>query len=210
MKKIDYTRITTLIFDFGGVLYQIDPERTYRELIAKSGCPEKLADKSIFTDEGTIFTDYETGNISSEHFRRNVINDFCLSVSEDEFDVLWNTLLISMYPDVLVNLKEFALNYKLLLLSNTNEIHYACFGKECEELFGLFNKLYLSFQIGLRKPKTNIFKHVLNDSALNPNECLFIDDSEINIIGAEKVGISAVLFDYTDGFKKLKNKLPIL
>lgn len=208
MNKAGQNNITTLIFDFGGVLYKINPQRTYMDLLSKSGYPEKLADKSIFSREGTIFTDYETGKIASEQFRKEVIREFCPGIDENELEKIWNSLLIGPFPETKHNLMEYAKKYRLLLLSNTNEIHFRQFSPDCRELFNIFGKLYLSYEIGLRKPNREIYEYVLKDSGLRAGECLFIDDTPENIEGAKKTGIDSVLFESWESFnRKIKGIL---
>lgn len=82
--------------------------------------------------------------------------------------------------------------YQLILLSNTNELHidwvkaqipfYEAF-KEC------FDAFYLSHEINLRKPNTDIFNFVLNTHQLKPENCVFIDDNAENIETANNMGI---------------------
>jgi glucose-1-phosphatase len=208
MKKVKFKRdIQTLIFDFGGVLYNIDPDATYKELLSKSCCPEMLSDKSVFSDNNTLFTNFEMGSLNSIQFRKKVINDYCLDVNEEEFDAIWNTMLVGVYPDSVNILTEYKKKYRLLLLSNTNEIHYNRFKSECSELFSIFERVYLSFEIGMRKPGEDIFEYVLKDSALEATECLFIDDSKVNIKGAEYVGMNTVLFEDRGSFRRIKEML---
>ena len=53
----------------------------------------------------------------------------------------------------------------------------------------MFDKLYLSHKIGLRKPNIEAFDCILKEQKLHPNEVLFIDDSIQHIESAEKLGI---------------------
>ena len=53
----------------------------------------------------------------------------------------------------------------------------------------ILDSFYLSHEINLRKPNHNIFEFVLNENLLKPNECLFIDDNQDNIISANALGL---------------------
>ena len=83
------------------------------------------------------------------------------------------------------------------MLSNTNEIHISSLPDELEKQGGLrnindlFEKVYLSYEVGCRKPDQEIFELVLKDAELKPSETLFIDDSIQHVEGAKKVGIRA-------------------
>ena len=62
------------------------------------------------------------------------------------------------------------------------------------ELFSLFDGLVFSSKIRKTKPSREAFEHLLKEYNLNPADCVFVDDREVNIIGAEKAGIKGILF----------------
>ena len=108
----------------------------------------------------------------------------------------WNGMLLGFMPDALACLKRLRSTYRLFLLSNTNEIHI----QEIENRVGtaffsdfcaLFEKVYLSHELGLRKPHTEVFTHILKEQGLKANETLFIDDSIQHVEGAIKAGLHA-------------------
>jgi putative hydrolase of the HAD superfamily len=91
-------------------------------------------------------------------------------------------------------IKKLKNNYKIFLLSNTNEIHIKAFRKKIgekqwEAFSSLFDKMYLSHQIGFRKPGKEAFQIILEENKLKPNEVFFIDDSPQHIEAAKKLGI---------------------
>ena len=63
------------------------------------------------------------------------------------------------------------------------------------EVFDLFDGLVFSGPIGITKPKPEIFEHLLNSYHLRAGDCIFIDDSPVNIEGARRVGIDPILFE---------------
>ena len=94
--------------------------------------------------------------------------------------------------DFLTKLKKL---YPLFLLSNTNSIHidYFCKSigvKQSDCFFSLFKKIYLSHEIGVRKPNQEAFQIILNENHLTPKEVLFFDDSPQHIKAAKKLGIN--------------------
>ena len=85
-------------------------------------------------------------------------------------------------------------NYQTFLLSNTNSIHISFLKNRLDlckwKLFkSVFNKIYFSYEIGMRKPSNNIFEHVLKDNHLQAENVLFIDDSIQHINAANEIGI---------------------
>ena len=126
------------------------------------------------------------------------------SLSEDQFWESWSLLLgdETDVVDILIKLKK---NYKIWLLSNTNPMHIK---NEIESKY-VFQKLVdggiYSYDVGYRKPEKEIY-HIACDSAeVNPENSIFIDDLEENIIGANKVGIKGIRYKNTiELLKELK------
>jgi putative hydrolase of the HAD superfamily len=140
-----------------------------------------------------LLNDYETGNINTEAFVKT-LKKYNNSFSEDAIIKLWN-FIIADFPyyrvQFLKNLKATS-DYKLILLSNTNELHIN-FIKEHVSFFNefksCFDKFYLSHEIKLRKPNKEIFDFVLKSNNISAEETLFIDDTLEHINTASKLNI---------------------
>jgi putative hydrolase of the HAD superfamily len=93
--------------------------------------------------------------------------------------------------DILKHLKD---KYKLVLLSNTNEIHLNEIYNYMQHEFGEdvltpnFHHCYYSQEIGMRKPDAEIYEFVTHQQNLIPTETLFLDDKEENLIASQKIG----------------------
>jgi putative hydrolase of the HAD superfamily len=178
--------IKTIIFDFGDVFINLDKPATFREL-------QKLAIKELPEDMLHINKEYEMGLISSESFISSYINNFS-SLSHEGIIAAWNAILVDFPKYRYHFIKKLAKekNYRLILLSNTNEIHIDWVKEKVpffEEFKSCFDAFYLSHEINLRKPNSDIFEFVLNKHQLKAEECLFIDDVLENTTAAEKLGI---------------------
>jgi len=94
-------------------------------------------------------------------------------------------------------LKRVKKTHRIFLLSNTNDIHIKYINNYLQkeyampDLTSLFEKTYLSYEIGMRKPDAEIFEFVLKENDLIPSETLFIDDSVQHIETARKLGLHA-------------------
>jgi putative hydrolase of the HAD superfamily len=116
-------------------------------------------------------------------------------VSANKIVFAWNSMLkdVPMETiDILIRLKQSKI--KVYLLSNTNAIHIDAalrkWGKATSNSFyDMFDKVYLSHEIGLRKPTKEIFDFVIDDQQLIPSKTLFIDDSVQHIEGAKLAGL---------------------
>ncbi len=193
--------IDTIIFDFGGVLYRINPEDSFSaftKLINKSGV--KVSREVILS---RLVVPYEKGELSSPGFI-NGLRSYCNNVIDNnELIRIWNLTLKELYPDSFQILSYFKKYYDILLLSNTNEIHYEFFKPECREIFSLFRKKYFSYQIGMAKPDNEIFNYLIEDAGINKSKSLFIDDNTANIATAKAMGFRTLLLDNRNKLSEL-------
>ncbi len=178
--------IKTIIFDFGDVFINLDKPATFREL-------RKLNINELPEDMLHINRQYEMGLISSDSFKNSYIDNFS-SLTHKGITNAWNSILVD-FPKYryhfIKNLSEEK-NFKLILLSNTNEIHIDWIKENVpffEDFKSCFDAFYLSHEINLRKPNSDIFEFVLNKHQLKAEECLFIDDVLENTKAAEIFGI---------------------
>ena len=188
-----------IIFDLGGVLLNIDHTRT-----AKAFYSFGLTDFSTLfsaAQQKHLFDLYEKGLISSKNFR-NQIKTYCNnSIDDATIDMAWNAMLLDLPPERLRLLQILKNTHRTFLLSNTNDIHIETFNAYLQKSFGIadlsgyFEKIYLSYKLGMRKPDTEIFEFVLSENNLVSNETLFIDDSIQHIEGAKKLGIQTYWLD---------------
>ncbi len=199
--------LKNIIFDLGGVLLNIDYNKT-EEAFAKLGLKDfKSMYDQFNADE--LFEKLETGNVTEEHFYKTMISrDNELTV--DSITQSWNAMLFDFRLESLQFLEKLANRYNLYLLSNTNSIHK----KNFEERFTLetgkrsiddyFKKVYYSHEVGPRKPNEDVFEFLLQDAGIIAEETLFIDDSYNNIEAAEKLGIKTHLLLPEERIEKLK------
>ena len=183
--------IKSIIFDLGGVLLNISYQNTIDEF-------EKLGVDNSSTfyskkSQTNIFNLLETGKISENELIREILIS-CKSATRKQIIFAWNSMLLDLpknRTNLLENLKE---KYQLFLLSNTNAIHIKELKRRLGEVkyskfYNLFNKVYYSHEISVRKPHSDAFHLVLDENNLKEKEVLFIDDSPQHIEGAKEVGI---------------------
>lgn len=198
--------IKNLIFDCGGVVFDVDYERSYSEFKKLSRKPEVFDQLSVFGFKH-IASDYETGKQTSQDFLIDIRNKLELQASDEQIVNAWNAMLIGYLPDSVDVISELKNRYSVALFSNTNEIHYLEFSPICKELLETFDKTYFSHQIGFKKPNLDSFKFVLDDAGYLAEETIFIDDSAENIEAARKLGIETIHYTKEWNFDKLLNYL---
>lgn len=195
--------IRNIIFDFGGVIYDIDFQRSMLEF-QKIGLDDfdLLYSKAL---QDKLFDRLETDLISPQNFKDELRKLFGDSVSNQQIENAWNALLLGFRPERLKLLNGLRSNYNIYLLSNSNRIHYQVFFKEFKALTGLqsfddlFQKSYFSFDLKCRKPDKEPYLHVLEHAGLKAAETLFIDDSPQNIQPAKDLGMHTYFLDISKG-----------
>lgn len=180
--------IKTLIFDFGDVFVNLNKAATSIEF-------NKLGITSFSEEMQHINNSYETGRISTNEFSEFYTRKFP-DFTKEQLSKSWNAIILDFPEYRLQFIEALAKNkdYKLLLLSNTNELHIE---KVIEKMSVArynrfkycFDAFYLSHEIQLRKPSSEIFEFVMENHNLKPEECFFIDDTKEHTITAKKLGI---------------------
>ncbi|MFN8135934.1 MAG: HAD family phosphatase [Bacteroidales bacterium] len=200
--------IRNIIFDLGGVLLNINPLLSLLEL-GKISETDIETLKTRFTTEG-IFEKFDTGSIDAGQFRRMLCQILNRTVSDTEIDRIWNMLLLDFPVHRLEMLQQIRGNYQVILLSNTNIIHFEKYTADFFENYripftSLFDKLFLSYEIGIHKPDVGIYTYVLENAGINAEQTAFFDDSLANIRAAEQSGIKTFHIhngiDVTDFFE---------
>jgi putative hydrolase of the HAD superfamily len=201
--------VKNIIFDFGGVLIDIDFQLSIDAYI-KLGSPDfdKLYCKAT---QSSLFDDLDTGRVTPKQFCDQLITMFPPGVTEQQIIDAWNAIIIGTPAHHIQLLEQLSKNYRIFLLSNTNLIHYYEYSAEIKRKYGyngiepLFEKAYLSFNIGMRKPDLEIFEYAIKDSGVVPSETIFIDDSIHNIEPARIAGLRPIHLkdgmDVTDLFE---------
>jgi glucose-1-phosphatase len=190
------TQIKNIIFDFGGVLFDIDyhaPVRAFRALGLDRF--EEIYSQAAQRPEFDLL---ETGKIDNESFMQ-FLHSFVPHASRKEVDDAWNCILLQLWPEKVALVKSLRdQGYRTFLLSNTNAIHVAEFEKMIDAAMGLsdfrsaFEKVYYSNEIGIKKPYPQTFLTVCEWNNLIPGETMFIDDSKQHVDGAAAAGLVAV------------------
>ncbi len=187
--------IKNIIFDFGGVIINIDENRITKELIARgSKNVDELHKYMIANDH---YNKFETGMISDQMFRDEIKKICDIELDDNDVDDIWNTLILDIPPQRIHLLQDIRNHYRTFLLSNTNLIHWYYYQDEIRKRYGLmglselFEMDYYSYMMGVRKPDPEIFMMVLQDSQLVPKETLFVDDNLDNCLTARQLGMYA-------------------
>jgi len=189
--------IKNVIFDFGGVLLNLDFKRSFAAFAALGF--EDFEDKFSQYTAAPVFQKLEKGEIAAPEFYKGLRELLGVPVPDAQLEQAWNAMLLDYRKPSLDFLVPLAGKYNLYLLSNTNQIHYDHFSRTLKEetaypsLESFFKKAYYSHNIKLRKPDTETYAFVLEDAGIAAAETLFIDDSYTNLPTAQALGIQTHL-----------------
>lgn len=191
--------IKTFIFDLGKVIvpFELDNQMKILEAVCDF-TPSEIREKILAAEEIRLF---ETGKISARDLFEVLKTLLVLRMSYEDFVHTWNSIftLEPLLPESLF--EQLAKKYRLLVLSDTNELHFEFIRKNFP-LLRFFDDFVLSYEVGFFKPSPEIYRAAVEKADCAANECFFTDDKESNVIGAEKFGINAVQFISAAQFQK--------
>jgi putative hydrolase of the HAD superfamily len=178
--------INAIIFDFGDVFINLEKEKSIEEF-KKLGLPgpneELIAQNDLF----------EKGKISELEFIQS-FQKFIPNASLEDIKKAWNSLIGDFPLHRLEFLQMLSGKYRLFLLTNTDSTHIDRFEHKVgmsfyTDFYRCFEKVYYSYEMGMRKPQPEIFQTILNKHDLSPKRTLFVDDKKENTDVAESLGL---------------------
>ena len=187
-----YNNISTLIFDLGGVIVDLDLPKCIQNF--KDLGLENIEQYLSNFGQKDFFMQFEKGQIGIPAFRNEIRKLAGIELTDAQIDEAWCSFLTQIPVEKLHLLSELKKKYRILLLSNTNPLHIqtavaAEFSKTGKTRQDFFDKCYLSYEMGMVKPDVEIFKALLADAQVKAEECLFLDDGKKNIDTAAALGI---------------------
>jgi FMN phosphatase YigB (HAD superfamily) len=185
--------IKNIIFDLGGVILNLDNQRTEDAFVSMG--VKQFREYFGHGYAASFFKDYEVGKISDRQFIDSLRELTGLAVSDEEIVKGWNAMLLDFPPERIALLESLRSRYRIFLFSNTNALHLTSFRETYRNAFGEgelddhFEKAYYSHLLGMRKPDVASFEYIIKELALIPGETLFVDDALVNVEGANAVGL---------------------
>jgi len=187
--------IRHIIFDLGGVLLNIDYNRTEQAFIALGVTNFGALYSQL--KQSPLFDNWEVGKMLRAEFVSELQKVAPCALKDEDICNAWNAMLLDFPMKRLQLLQQLRNHYDLVLLSNTNEVHEEAFNKILKDTHGVqlgtfFDRVYYSHRIGMRKPDTAIFQRVLDENGFKAEHTLFIDDSPQHVAAAKELGIRAI------------------
>ena len=184
--------IKTVIFDLGKVLIPFDFARGYRGMEKFCDYPAAEIPKRIAATD--LVHRFETGLVEPRDFVEQLSRVLDLRVTYEQFCEIWSSIFLpeTLVPDsLLAGIRE---RYRLLVLSNTNAIHFAMV-RQRYPILRHFHDLVLSYEVKAMKPSPAIYREAIARAQCLPEECFYTDDIPAYVEGARREGIDAVQFE---------------
>ena len=193
---------SVIVFDLGNVLIPFDYSIVINKLNQiKPGTGDKF--ERLYRENYHIHREFEKGNITREDFLSTIIEWTDHAVTKEQFCKIYSSVF-TLNQKVIGLLSRLKKNYKLCLLSNTNEIHEEL-GYSHYDFLKEFDRLFLSYKVGAVKPEKKIYKAVEEYTQKPSYEHLFIDDILEYVEGAKNCGWDAIQFTgYDELVRELK------
>ncbi len=179
--------INTIIFDFGDIFVNLNKETAVAEFkkLGLDGPNETLQELNF---------KFEVGKISEQQFLEGFL-EFIPNASIEEIRSAWNSVIGEFPLYRLEFLQMLSEKYRLFLLTNTDAIHIDYFEEAvgisfARDFYQCFEKVYYSYELGMRKPDKAIFELLVKKHDLSPKRTLFVDDRKDNTDAAASVGIN--------------------
>ena len=196
--------IKNIIFDAGGIIFKSDWLSVKRDIMNKynfsillySDYPKNISKKFRGINVGNFSFKEVIKYLSKQNSKKKIsmiIKDYKKSYAKHQKT---NNKLLKL-------IKKLKYKYNLFCLTNTNDIHLEINHKNGN--FSYFKKVYASCELKIAKPDERIFKIILKDSKLKPENTVFIDNELENIKSAKRLRINTIFFkNNTQLIKDLK------
>jgi putative hydrolase of the HAD superfamily len=187
--------IKAVIFDMGGVLLDAVNYKYFRKMEGLTNTSEKIIRNFIVS----LLVRYESGSMTKHEFDSSIAKRFGIKESE----VKWPIFLYDngkVKKDMVSLAKKLSKEYKVACITNVDKSRYY-YAKSLID-FSIFRFVLASCYFGASKPDKRIYLEALKRLKVKPNEAIFIDDMEVNVKGARKVGINAIHFKGIKGLKR--------
>ena len=182
--------VKALLFDLGNVVIDIDFERIFKKWSHYSGVP--VEDMKLAFQIDSAYEQHERGEIEGAEYHQHLAQKFDMSLTYDQFCEGWNDIMVAPIDetvDILMSLKG---RIPLYALSNANTLHKQHWESKYHDELSHFEKVFVSSDIGCRKPESEAYQHVFDDLGIAAQNIVFFDDLAENVEAAGALGMTAI------------------
>jgi len=194
--------IKAVVFDFGNVLGFFSHRRAAEQLALFAPAGVTADDLLGFLGDSDLEIAFEEGRLTTTEVLARLRQRFDLRGSDEQLALAAADMFTPNVP-VCALVPLLRRRYRLVLLSNTNDLHYRHFRRQFAQTLDHFHALVVSHEVGVRKPDPAVYHHARERAGCSPAECLFIDDLPANVTAARACGWQSVLYTKADDLRRL-------
>jgi putative hydrolase of the HAD superfamily len=186
--------VEALLFDLGRVVFELDMTRVHARWANLAGLPVVDVARRYYSHVAgrEDYQRYERGEASDRDFFEHLRCALEFDLTDEQLLDGWNLIFVGEMPGIRRILSRAQQEVPLYVFSNTNAAHQAYWSVHFADLLAPFRKIYVSNEVGARKPEVVAFQAVAADMGVAPQRILFFDDLAANIAGAQASGLRAV------------------
>lgn len=189
-----------VLSDLGGVLIDFSFDLAAAEWARLAGSDAHAFGERLVVDEA--WEAFEVGRLTEREFCAHLRKALNVKLSDDELIEGWSSIYVEVNGDVEQLLRQVvAEGIRVVAVTNTNVSHERVWRDRFASSLEFFGAIYSSWEVRARKPEQVFFERVLQSEQLAPDEALFIDDLAVNVDGAKRLGIDAILYTSTSGLQ---------
>jgi putative hydrolase of the HAD superfamily len=186
----DQPVVEAVVFDLGGVLLEVGFETVFASWAADAGTTAAFIRERFHFD--AAYEQHERGEINASQYFAALRRSLNLDLTEEQFRSGWNQCVRGEIPGVAALVSAFGDRLPIYVFSNTNAAHYTDWGPRYQHLMRPFRRLFMSHEMGMRKPEARAFEFIASEIGVDLPKILFFDDTTENVTGARAVGMLAV------------------
>ncbi|MGE5095185.1 MAG: HAD-IA family hydrolase [Betaproteobacteria bacterium] len=188
---IDPAGIDALLFDFGGVLVEIDFDRMCARWAELAGRP--LHDLKARFTLGEEYHRHERGEIDIAAYCEALRRTLDVDLDDEQLLDGWQRVFVGEIEPTVRLVEALRGRIPMYVFSNTNVAHYEHFRHRFAAALAPFERIFTSHEIGARKPERAAFERIARETGVAMDRMLFLDDTPANVEGAHAAGMPAVL-----------------
>jgi len=193
MSSIFIEKPKLAILDLGNVVFRVDWQPMFDIWSNATGVPIDDLKKRFLFDES--YEDFERGHLSAREFHQGLCNMLSTQLTYSEFECGWNAIYQELFDGIALTLEQLRYEVRTVAFTNTNEVHYRVWSERYRDALANFEHVFVSSEMGVRKPEAESFEHVLSYCSVQPIDAVFFDDSLSNVEAAMALGIRSILVD---------------
>jgi putative hydrolase of the HAD superfamily len=179
-----------LLFDLGGVVMGIDWDRAF--LRWAESCGEDAEDLGMRFTFDEPYERHERGEIGELEYYAALRRSLEIDIPDHAFRAGWGAIFTEPVHGTVALLERLRDRVPLYAFSNTNEAHRAVWSRQFADALANFRRVFVSSQMGLRKPERASFEYIAHEIGVPAARILFFDDTAANVEGARAAGLQAV------------------